>query len=75
LPPPNRFKKDKDLKASFDPERLRLIQAYKQVHRREAVETELSRSPSSSPKLNADDWRSVFQMRTMLRELLLEPSI
>ncbi len=61
LPPPNRFKKDKALHVVTDPEKLRLIRAYKQVHRKEAVEFELSSSPSSSPKLNPEEWLSVFK--------------
>ncbi len=64
LPPPNRFKKNSDLKLIIDPGHLSLIQAYKRVHRRAAVELEdeLSSSPSSSYELHADDWRPVLQM-------------
>mmetsp|Transcript_58281 Transcript_58281/g.121766 ORF Transcript_58281/g.121766 Transcript_58281/m.121766 type:complete len:110 (-) Transcript_58281:20-349(-) len=72
LPPPNRFKKNNNQQLISDPDHLRHIQAYKRTHRRESVEIdhELYTSPSSSPKLNANDWRSVFQMGTVLRELL-----
>ncbi len=71
LPPPNRFKKNKNLNLISDPDQLKRIQAYKRTYRRKTVENdhELSRSPSSSPKLNADDWRSVFQMRIVLHGL------
>jgi hypothetical protein len=75
LPPPNRFKKDRAKKISFDPEHLTLIQAYKRAHRRAAVELELSRSPSSSLELNADDWRPIFLMRTVLRDHTGTPTI
>ncbi len=71
LPPPNRFKKNRDLK--FDHKQARLIQEYKRAHRRDAIESELTRDASSSPKLNAEDWRSVFQMGTHLRELTGNP--
>ncbi len=69
LPPPNRFKKD--MKIIADPEHWRRIQAYKHAHRRETVELEhkLSGSPASSPKLNADEWLQVFQMKKILFEL------
>ncbi len=49
LPPPNRYKKNASL-VMVNPEQLRVIKAYTQVHRREAAEIELASSPSSSPK-------------------------
>jgi hypothetical protein len=51
LPPPNRFKKNTAV-VMVNPEQRRVINTYMQVHRREAIEIELSSSPSSSPKQN-----------------------
>jgi hypothetical protein len=64
LPPPNKFKKNRDLKVIIDPEHLSLIQKYKRIHRRAAVELDkgFSISPSWSHELNAEDWRPVVQM-------------
>jgi hypothetical protein len=70
LPPPNRFKKNAAVDAIVDPDHLRVIREYKQVHRREAADFELSISPSASPKLNPNDWRSVFHMSTSFCELV-----
>ena len=69
LPPPNRYKKNAAVDAIADPDQLRVIREYKQVHRREAADFELTSSPSASPKLNPNDWRSVFHMSTSFREL------
>jgi hypothetical protein len=73
LPPPNRFKKNAAVNASVDPEHLRVIRAYKQAHRREAADFELYSNRSASPKLNPDDWRTVFHMSTSFRELMDSP--
>lgn len=60
LPPPNRYKKN-SVNVPVDCKLQKSILAYKQKHRREAAEIELSCGPSHSPRQIMDEWWQIFR--------------
>ena len=64
LPPPRKFRKDAAPR-NVNSEEQMLIKAYQKQHRREAIEVELSCSPSLPLSPSANDWHRIFDNRTI----------
>ena len=64
LPPPRRYRKDAAPR-NVDIEEQMLIKAYQKQHRREAIELELSCSPSLPLSPSVNDWHRIFEIRTI----------